>query len=378
MILPPGDFRYGPVIVALEELLTDGPIEPRSALAPTMGLPQAMRTAADSVLAIDDPTQPLGSSLILLVTTGGLAGPAAAVTRIAHDSAVAGAPTSVVGVGDVPDLARLEAIALAGQGNRRLMGSPGEARGVVDRELAAVSHVVARAVRLRIKLAPGVKLVEVLGSERLDARRSQRVRDAEQSIDQRLSRNLGIDADRGEDEEGIQIVVPTWYSGDAHVVLLDVVVPGPGPVAEVTVRYKDLVQLRNGVARASMRLTHDARPPGPLEQNVARNVLALELSQVLALAARALGRGDSDAATERLNAFTELVQGLQAEEPGLYDDAEVHADLAMVGEYVALLGGGAAVGSEPMAAPAARAYVIDSLDNAAFNKINPRVQAELE
>ena len=380
MVLPPGDFRYGPVTVALEELLSSqaAPTEGPVAGGPTLSLPAALRTAATSVQSIDDPSQPLGSSLVLLVSAGQLNGAAHRLSTIAHSSAVAGVPVSVVGVGDQADLPRLEEIALAGQGNRRLMSSPGEARDLVDRELTAVSHVVARAVRLRIKLAPGVKLVDVLGSERLDALRSDRVREAERSIDLRLSKNLGIQSDRGDDEEGIQIVVPTWYSGDAHVVLLDVVVPGPGPVAEVTVRYKDLVHLRNGVARSSLRLTHDASPPGPLEHNVVRNVLAMDLSEVLASAAQLLADGREGDAAQTLRAFVELVRGLQVEEPALYADPEVDADLEMVAEYLALLDGTALPDQPPMAAPAARAYVRDSLEYAAFNKINPRIQSELE
>ena len=380
MVLPPGDFRYGPVAVALEELLSDraatvdGPV----AVGPALTLPMALRTAATSVQSIDDPSQPLGSSLVLLVSAGQLNGQTRRLASIAHSSAVAGVPVSVVGVGDQADLPHLEEIALAGQGNRRLMSSPGEARDLVDRELTAVSHVVARAVRLRIKLAPGVKLVDVLGSQRLDAIRAERVREAERSIDVRLSKNLGIEADRGEDEEGVQIVVPTWYSGDAHVVLLDVVVPGPGPVAEVTVRYKDLVHLRNGVARSSLRLTHDASQPGPLEHNVVRNVLAMELSDVLASASQLLEAGRETEAVSALREFVDLVHGLQVEEPALYADPEVDADLEMVAEYLALLDGTALPGAPPMAAPAARAYVRDSLEYAAFNKINPRIQSELE
>jgi hypothetical protein len=62
--------------------------------------------------------------------------------------------------------------------------------------------VVARAVRLRIRLAPGVQLVSVLGARRLDELHAEQVRTAEQRIDQRVSRALGIAADRGEDEEG--------------------------------------------------------------------------------------------------------------------------------------------------------------------------------
>ena len=44
-----------------------------------------------------------------------------------------------------------------------------QSAGLVDRELSAAARVIARAVRLRIRLAPGVRLVDVVGSERLDA-----------------------------------------------------------------------------------------------------------------------------------------------------------------------------------------------------------------
>jgi len=368
MVLPPGEFRNGPVTVALEDLL--GAEASDDDDRATLDLPAAFALAARSVQEADDPTQPLGSSMVLLVTADDLAGLDDRLPRLAHDSAVAGVPTSVVGVGGDLDMHRLEAVALAGQGNRRLLASPAEARALGDRELTAVSHVVARAVRLRIKLAPGVQLVGVLGADRLDALRSDQVREAEASIDQRLSRNLGIDADRGEDEEGIQIVVPTWYSGDAHVVLLDVVVPGPGPVAEVTVRYKDLVHLRNGVARSGLQLGRDPRAPGPLEHNVTRNVLALELSHALADASALLGQGRGDEATVRLAELAALVRDLQREAPAIYDNPEVHADVAMLDEYTALLqGGGAQAG--------AAGYLRDSLHYAARNKSNPALHAAL-
>src|SRR6185369_2748520 len=114
-------------------------------------------------------------------------------------------------------------------------------------------------------LAAGVRLVGIVGSRRLDEAQAQRVREAERSVDLRLSRNLGIESDRGEDEDGIQVVVPVFRAGDAHVILLDVVAPGPGAVADVSVRYKDLVFLRNGVARASLTLPAGAPAAGPLE-----------------------------------------------------------------------------------------------------------------
>ena len=197
---------------------------------------------------------PLGSSLVLVITPRKLGDELDAISRLAHRSAVGGVPVSVIGVGAAVDRGELERLALAGQGRRYFLEQSSDASSIVDRELAASSRVVARALRLRIKLADGVKLVDVIGSVSLNERQAERVREAEKSIDLRLSRNLGIEADRGEDEDGIQVVIPSFYAGDSHTILLDVVASGPGPIAEVTARYKDLAELRNTVAKASLAL----------------------------------------------------------------------------------------------------------------------------
>ncbi len=332
-IVPSESFRYGPVRLAMEGLFGGG------TSGELLGLPAAMQRAIDTVSATDDPNRPLGSSVVLLVSPTDLAADAPTLEAMAHRSAVAGVPVSVVGVGARADHARLESIALAGQGNRRVLPSASEAADVVDRELSAASRVVARAVRLRIRLAPGVKLVDVLGSHDLDAAASQRVRDAEQSIDRRLARNLGIQADRGDDEEGIQIVIPTWYAGDGHAILLDIVAPGPGPIADVSVKYKDLVRLDNGVARASLRLGHDPHPPGPLELNVLKNEVAHELSLRLADASELVRRGQpSDAARGLRDAHAWLL-GLQEAVPTLRGDRELRRDFELLADSAAALDG---------------------------------------
>ena len=167
---------------------------------------------------------------------------------MAHESAVAGVPLSAFGVGAQADPNELARLAIAGQGNRRMLASSDDAAPAVEHELSAVARVVARAVRLRIRLAPGVHLISVLGSHPLDSVQVERVHEAENGIDQRLSKNLGIERDRGDDEEGVQIVIPSFYAGDSHVLLLDVVADGPGLCADVTARFKD-----SGAARQRRR-----------------------------------------------------------------------------------------------------------------------------
>jgi Ca-activated chloride channel family protein len=234
---------------------------------------------------------------------------------------------------------------------------------LVDRELHAASRAVARALRLRIRLAPGVKLVDVLGSRRLGEPQAQRVRETEQSIDKRLARNLGIQADRGEDEEGIQIVIPSFYAGDTHVVLLDVIAENPGAIADVTLRYKDVVYLRNGVARASLTVGSSQRVSGPLERNVLKNLVAWEFARQTRQVGRSLAAGDPQQARSQLATLRELIHGLRLEIVGWSGDPDLAADETMLGEYLTLLD------SSAIGDVAQRRYLADSLRYAAFRKL---------
>jgi hypothetical protein len=351
LLVAPDDFTYGYLTVTLDRLLGGDP----DAAAEPLPLEAAVKTAIEQVAGADDPAAPLGTSAVLLATARPLGAAIEPLVEMAHQSAVAGIPLSVVGIGHAVQLDEIDRLTLAGQGSRRLLESPAEAAALIDRELASVSRAIARAVRLRIRLAPGVELVNVFGSERLDETRAQRVRNAERSIDLRLERNLGIHADRGQDEDGVQIVIPSFYAGDSHVILLDVVAPGPGPIAEVVVRYKDLVYLRNGVARAALSLDDDEGAPGPLERNVLKNLLALRLSETLQRSGTVLRQGDRARASELLTTVHELLTGLCAELPGLGGDAELSHDIRLLSDYRALLNDGAIDRPEQLA------YLSDSL-----------------
>lgn len=365
LLVRSAEFREGPLQVALGNVLR----RPAGG-APGVSLAQAMRLAMAEVRAADDPGAPLGASLVLLVSATPLGADLGALETLVHTGAVAGVSTSAVAIGSGASLAELDRLVLAGQGQRRILAKAVDATAAVDQELYAASRAVARAVRLRIRLQPGVKLIDVLGSRRLAEPQAQRVREAERSIDRRLARNLGIRADRGEDEEGIQIVIPSFYAGDAHVVLLDVVVPRPGPVADVTVRYKDLVHLRNGVARARLALPQGQPARGPLERNVLKNLLALQLAQAAEQAGEALRRGDGGAAQTLLAARRELLKGLRQVVPGWEDDPELIRDERMLVGYLKLLG------SPALSRRHAQAQqVADSLDLTAYRRLVPTPQA---
>jgi TonB family protein len=299
-VLAPETFRRGPLTVALQDLVSQ---------TPSGSVSDALALALEKVHAGDDPAMPLGTSLVVLVSGRSPGSEIETLARMARTSAGGGVSLSAVGVGGEADRAGLDRLALEGQGRRYDLALASEAPGIVDRELSSASRTVARAVRLRIQLAEGVHLVDVLGSEPLSARESERVRAEERAIDLRLARNLGIEADRGKDEDGIQIVIPAFYAGDAHAILLDVVADGPGPIASVTARYKDLVHLDNTVARASLGLPRSDAAPGPLETSVENDYRELRVSDALRAASEAIARGETGTASHRLqNAMTFAIE----------------------------------------------------------------------
>ena len=334
------EFKNGPLAVAMDRLFAR-----RSSSGEGLRLADALAIAYREVSRCDDPEAPLGASAVLLVT-GQALDESGTLADLAHQGAVAGIPLSVIVAGGGASLDEIDRLVLAGQGHRGVLEAPADAARVVDAELHAAGNAVARAVRLQVRLSPGVRLVEVVGSRRLDETQAERVRQAERSIDLDLSRKLGIDSDRGLDEDGIQIVIPSFQARDAHVILLDVVAPGPGPIADVAIRYKDLLFLRNGVARASLTLSRDTAVQGPLERNVVANLLAFRVSRALACGGDALAAGDVAGALAPIEQARALLSGLGGLVPRLAGDPALLRDAEMLNEYAVLLTGGALRASE--------------------------------
>ncbi|MBN2358654.1 MAG: AgmX/PglI C-terminal domain-containing protein [Deltaproteobacteria bacterium] len=325
-------FRYGPIAVALQQLFGDS-----ASAAPELPLAAALRQAAAEIAIGEDLDVPLGSNALLVVTAAPLGDQLEPLLAAAEQSALGGAPVSAIAIGGSALLDEIDRLVLAGQGRRRLLGNPADAAQLVDRELTAASRAVARAIRLRIRLAPGVKLIDVVGSRRLDQVAAQQVRLAEQSVDLRLARSLGIEADRGADEEGIQIVIPAFYADDAHAIVLDLVAAEAGPIADVSVRYKDLVFLRNGNGRASLSLPRTPTAVSALDRNVTANYLALLTAGSLREAGVALAAGDIHRAIDLIRDSRALLAGLQRRLPEFAHDRSLISDSAMLDDYLALL-----------------------------------------
>ncbi|AKF05340.1 hypothetical protein [Sandaracinus amylolyticus] len=278
-----GALRHGEVEVALRALGVLTADEPDVSLADALGA--AMRAAGGGE----------GAGLVLLLTPD--AALDAESESVVHAGALAGISTTAIAIDDAASLAALDRIALAGHGRRRALADDAE-RAVRD-ELEIASRVVARAVRIELRLAEGVQLVDVVGSRPLDAEHTARARESERTVDRELASSLGITADRDDAGEGVVIYVPAFHAGASHAVLLDLLVSGPGPLLEADVRFKDLVRLRNGRATGALSIARGRPERGPAELRVLARLVATEIARALDEVADHLERGDHAAARDR-------------------------------------------------------------------------------
>lgn len=354
LLINSNQFRHGPIQVALNKLL-------KADESKSISLLQALQTATEHTKGTDNPSASLGSSLLILISDKNINNELSAIKTLVHNNALNGLPMSTVSL-DAVNQSQLGQLALAGQGHARILQSQADAKRIIDQELLVSSRAVARALRLKIRLAKGVKLINVIDSYNLNEKQAQRVRDAEQSLDQRLSKNLGITADRGEDEEGIQIVIPSFYAGDTHVILLDVVVTNTGPVADVTLKYKDLLYLNNAVTRKQLSLNSNPKELGPLNYNVIKNILAKKFSNDIQGASQLLENGNKNQALETLIKLQRLYQSMRVQFPNWNDDAEIFNDEKLLKKYIKLLQSLSLNQSQQMA------FVIDCLQYISWRK----------
>jgi hypothetical protein len=331
-----GPMRAGRLEIALRRVFGAAEAE-----GPPVTMTDAVTRALETVSGED------GVGLVLVVTPDDVRDEA--LERAIHLGTVAGITTSAIGVGPRASLASLDEIALAGQGRRRIVLTDDDALAAVRAELTAASELVARAVRVRVRLAEGVELVDVLGSRPLDAEESARTRAVEQAIDQDLARRLGILSDRDEDESGVRMLLPAFYANDAHSIVLDLVVTRPGHVLDVDVALKDLVRLGNARASASLSLASGAAgASGPRELRVVADVLAHETSLALARASDALGSGRVDEAGRRIDEASALLEAARSAEPRLGDVPSFTADAALLASFGAAVRAHASWAHEPL------------------------------
>ncbi len=366
LMIPAGEFRHGPVSIAINQLFSDQDTPSGN----EWSLLEAITKAANDLNIESKADKALGTRQILLITGQPIQTDMQALKDTIHQQAVNGLMLSAVTLGGQTIAEQIDSLVLAGQGNRRTLLNVDDAKPLIEQELYSASRTVARAIRIRIQLAPGVKLIQVHGSERLDTRQIERVKQAENSIDQRLAENLGIVADRGDDETGIQMVIPAMSAGTSHVILLDVMASQPGPVADVRVRYKDLTKVRNSVTQAQLSIDSEQTAAGKLERNVVKNLLALELAERMTQASQRLAVNDLNGTKLQLQKAHQLVNELRQQLPGWRNDQELLQDEQMLSGFLT------ALRSPIIAQTQQREMVVASLQLAAYRKVTGPIESE--
>ena len=262
------------------------------------GLAAAMTHAGDLLAAgTENSARVPGAQTVLLLTAGG-GGREQAAQVAAHDNNLRGLQNSVI---DVSKEQRNDwwSVANAGYGNFH-QADPQDVLKAIDAELESLSRVIARLLRLNVRLAPNVEAIRVIGSRVLGQTEVKQVKDREEAQDQQLSKVLGVKSNRGDDDDGIQTVIPYFYGGDAHVVLIELWVEKPGPVADITLKFKDMVTLANSTAQANAHLSALPRAETPAERAVKRNVKGFEFASALGDASELARRGEFAQAREAL------------------------------------------------------------------------------
>lgn len=280
-----------------------------------------------------------GVNTVLLLSDGlvtaGISDPAAFRT-LAQEAFDQGIQTTTIGVGLDYDEALMLAIAQAGKGHYHFIQSAEGVERVFQKELHQLTHVVAKAVKVRIVLSEGVELLKVYGSEQLSPEEAKAIREEEKRMDLRVAEELGIAPDRQkEDEPGIKFFLPHFYLGDTHVIMLQIQVP-PGrrgrEVATVFVKYKDLVYRRNRELQVPVRVEYVGSKQemvASLRREVKKNVLGFRTGEVLLRVARLLEQGRNAEAVKELDAHKVLLAVAARE----WNDEDLLRDTDLLAQY---------------------------------------------
>ncbi|MCO6430549.1 MAG: Flp pilus assembly protein CpaB [Deltaproteobacteria bacterium] len=330
VLIKPGELRHGTAAVAIQNLFPEADKMGGSPVT----LKDALALAAKQVSSADT----IGNSAVLLATGSRYGNEIDAILQAVHELTLKDTSISVISLGQGASRDELRRIALAGQGRRAEIQSRDNAEEVISRELKSASRVVARALRVNIQLGAGVKLVDVLGSYPLDVKATAAAKAVEKHLDRKIAKVKGIEADRGKDDGGIQILIPAFYADDSHTILLDVVAEQPGRLAEVTLAYKDMVGSRNDKLQAELALGRTPQDATRLELNVTKNFLAHHTSTVLRRAAQLVKKQRVAAAEALLGDFTATISALQSTQQLPSGDPELEKDKSMMLGYIEILG----------------------------------------
>ena len=259
-----------------------------------------------------------------------------AIVDQARAAAEAGISTTTVGMGLDYNDALMMGVAQRGQGHYHFVKDPAAIEPIFKAEFASLNRVVARALKVRIVLADDVVLRRVLGSRELSGREKAQVRSEEKHIDRKLYEELGIQADREQDDQdGIRMMIPYFFSGDSHVVLLQLWVP-PGQsnrkLASVTLKYKDMLFSKNGMDEADAVVGYvdsTEQVVASISRPVKKNLLGMRAGEAMLGAAELVASGQNRRAADMI-----ATQARFFEEAGrAWNDSELTRDAKLLGHY---------------------------------------------
>jgi Ca-activated chloride channel family protein len=280
-----------------------------------------------------------------------------------------GIQTTTIGMGLDYDEELMMAVAREGKGNYHFVRDAASINDILQDELQDLTHVVAKALRLRILLADDVKPLRVLGSAEMDEDAVAAAKKTEKIIDERVYKELGISADRQdiEDEPGLKLVIPQFYMGDSHVVMVEIEVPkgkGSRKIADVYLKYKDIVFRKNQETQQPVKIeytTSEKAMVASIRQPVKKNILGFRTGEALQKAAALIQRGSYGEAAKVIDEQM-VVLGVGARE---WKDPDLDKDGELLAAYREVIGG---MGTRYASDDALGEYLAKSLTYSAYQR----------
>lgn len=242
-----------------------------------------------------------------------------------------GIQTSSFGLGSDFDGPLMSQIASDGAGGYYYLPDSSQISKALTTELDKRLDPVATAVEVRVRLKPGIELLNVYGSRRLTQEESSRVRAIEVAQDKATEKRDHIKANRKDDlEGGMRFFMPVFARDDSHSILLKLRVPegvGPKDLALVEIKYKDRVTKKNVTEEMPLKIEYaksDAESYASYDPSVRKTVQGFAAGETLTKAARLIADNRREEAVTLLTEREGLLWNASAmlNEPLFMDDAK--------------------------------------------------------
>jgi Ca-activated chloride channel family protein len=316
-LAPGDDFSLVTFSSDAQVLVPDGPVGSRRAAIKTTiaGIKEGGGTNIGEGLTLgyreaNKPSIPADAVKVVLLLSDGRANSGildqGRLSTLALNAFQDGVQTSTFGLGGDFDGALMSSIANDGAGGYYYLRDAQQIAPALATELDKRLDPVATALEVRVRLKPGVQLLDVYGSRRLSESEEVRVRVQEIAADVQAEKR-GIKRDRQDDQKGgMRFFLPGFARNDSHAILLKLQLPegvGGREVALVELKYKDRVKKTNVQEELIVKATYatsDAASAATVNGSVARSVQGFAAGETLAQAARLLSMGGRESAVALL------------------------------------------------------------------------------